>query len=38
MKKGTDMDPESPKFKAAQEACKSLMPGGPGSGTSKGTG
>jgi hypothetical protein len=30
MKKGTDMDPESPKFKAAQEACKSFMPGGKG--------
>ncbi|MBM7783403.1 hypothetical protein [Tenggerimyces flavus] len=28
MKKGTDLDPESPKFKKAQEACKSLMPGG----------
>jgi hypothetical protein len=30
MKKGTDLDPESPKFKKAQEACKSLMPGGKG--------
>jgi hypothetical protein len=30
MKKGSDLDPESPKFQAAQEACKSLMPGGKG--------
>lgn len=28
MKKGTDLDPESPKFQKAQEACKSLQPGG----------
>lgn len=28
MEKGTEMDPQSPKFKKAQEACKSLMPGG----------
>lgn len=28
MKKGTDLDPQSPKFKKAQEACKSLQPGG----------
>jgi hypothetical protein len=30
MKKGTELDPESPKFKAAQEACKKLMPGANG--------
>jgi hypothetical protein len=28
MKKGTDMDPDSPTFKAAQEACKAYAPSG----------
>lgn len=28
MKKGTDMDPDSPKFKAAQQACKAYAPSG----------
>jgi hypothetical protein len=28
MKKGTDMDPDSPKFKAAQQACKAFAPTG----------
>lgn len=30
MRPGSDMDPKNPKFQAAQEACKSLQPGGKG--------
>ncbi|MET9021936.1 hypothetical protein ABZV93_18300 [Actinopolymorpha sp. NPDC004070] len=30
MKPGSDMDPQNPKFQAAEEACKSLRPEGKG--------
>lgn len=30
MRPGSDMDPQNPKFQAAEEACKSLRPGGKG--------
>ncbi len=30
IRKGSGIDPESPKFQEAQEACRDEMPGGPG--------